>query len=62
MLGKSEKELLAYDEYDSEGSGKLLTIPTKRKLLKKRYGFSLPMKKPLNGKMSTKKIQGETVN
>jgi hypothetical protein len=25
MLGKSEKELLAYDEYDSEGSGKWFT-------------------------------------
>ena len=25
LLGKSEKELLAYDEYDSEGSGKWFT-------------------------------------
>jgi len=25
MLGKSEKELLAYDEYDSKGSGRWLT-------------------------------------
>ena len=25
MLGKNEKELLAYDEYDSEGSGKWFT-------------------------------------
>ena len=25
MLGRNEKELLAYDEYDSEGSGKWFT-------------------------------------
>ena len=25
LVGKSEKELLAYDEYDSEGSGKWFT-------------------------------------
>ena len=25
LLGKNEKELLAYDEYDSEGSGKWFT-------------------------------------
>ena len=25
LLGRSEKELLAYDEYDSEGSGKWFT-------------------------------------
>ena len=25
LLGKSENELLAYDEYDSEGSGKWFT-------------------------------------
>jgi len=45
MLGKNEKELLAYDEYDSEGSGKWFT--DNPIMANEYYGFIFPFIVPI---------------